>query len=558
MALCPKCGQSLDAGAVECAFCGIVLAKWRAAERTPPAELEPGANAFPEAGRASATEPPAIQYPGVPPAPPPSKKLLPWVIALLSALFIVVVVACGGLYWLWKTKPWEKYAQKVVERAVEKVGQELLGRAEEEGPFDLTIPLEGDPLSLAWRPGELVAGNRVDPWGFLRMKVAGPGKFSISEAPVTDAVYGQKIGNPWGLTWNGQHFVAYFAGSWVQKPGYVFTLHHPETLKILSSVAAPAHLGALVWDGQGYWAATRKNTEDAPEPAYLYRLDADFRVTAQYPPPAVGCQGLAWDGEHLWFADVFTDSLFVLEVSGPEPQVLVKKRLPFTYVSGVAFDGERIWVCEYGEKRLRRMSVPLQMAMKQGLAEPPAEEVFEVSQAVPTTGASAEEVAALRAKLRSEDSLERNSATFALERMGLQPDYARDDNAFPSGEDPEAAEMLRLEAEIRDGELYAAWTTHFGADLFSNNTPSAASSGFSMPTFARYTVSVEGEGLPQKIEKEFDAKPGTSRQEWTLMATGLGPGSYRVSVFIFVQFVDKAGGNRILNNSTGSVTVGIP
>lgn len=560
MANCPKCGELLGEGALECAHCGIILAKWRpAAGRVRPAQAEqPFPSATVPAGEDSDApeQPPIIAYPGVPPAPPPSKNLLPLVLGLCSALFVIMIVGCGGLYWLWRAKPWERW----VHRAAQEHGQELLGQSIEQGPFDLKIPLDGDPLSLAWRPGELVAGNRQDPWGFIRMKVAEPGKFEISKAPILDKAYGQKIGNPWGLTWNGQNFVGYFDGAWVQKPGYVFTVHDPEALEILSSKPAPEHLGALVWDGQGYWAATRKNTLDAPEPAFLYRLDAAMNVTAKYTPPAVGCQGLAWDGEHLWFADVFTDSLFVLDVSGAEPVVVVRKQLEFPYISGVAFDGERVWVCEYGDKTLRRMSVPLQMALKRGLTEPEPEAVFEVQQIIPTAPGSEGEVAALRAKLRSEEPIERNSAMFALERMGLPPDYAREDNAFPPGEDPAAADMLRLEAEVRGGDLYAAWTTYFGADLF-NASPSPSSSaegtGYTMPTFARYTVSVEGEGLTEKIEKEYEAQPGTVKQEWTQLASGLGPGNYRVAIFIHVQYLDREKGNRILNSNSGSVTVGI-
>ncbi len=161
---------------------------------------------------------------------------------------------------------------------------------------DLTLDLPGGPIGVAWNGNEFVVGNRNDPWGFLRLTPSGSDGFEVAKVPVTEPNYRQQVGFD-AVTWNGTHYVGYTSGDWFQSPeNNVFTLHDPVSLRFIRYEPAPELLGCLAWNGDGYWAATRRNTENADEEAYLYRLDESFQVVDRMEPPGVGCQGLAWDG----------------------------------------------------------------------------------------------------------------------------------------------------------------------------------------------------------------------------------------------------------------------
>ena len=75
----------------------------------------------------------------------------------------------------------------------------------------------------------------------------------------------------------------------------------------------------------------------------------------KFDPPAVGCQGLAWDGQHLWWVDVFTDELIILDTGGLSPKTIHRYETDFKYLSGIVYDGTDIWVAEYGDNRLYRL-----------------------------------------------------------------------------------------------------------------------------------------------------------------------------------------------------------
>ena len=66
---------------------------------------------------------------------------------------------------------------------------------------------------------------------------------------------------------------------------------------------------------------------------------------------------------------------------------------------------------------------------------------------------------------------------------------------------------------------------------------------------------VSGDTLPQDIEKEYEADAGTNTRDDELLASGLGPGKYNVSVFIHVQYRKPDGGAMILNDNAGSVHI---
>ena len=434
-------------------------------------------------------------------------------------------------------------------------GERVAASAAPDG-FMRAFRLPVDPIGLAGHGGELVMANRVDPWGLVRVTLDGDDAVRVAKIPVVESRYRQNVGLD-AVAWNGTSYVGYTDGSWFGRQGDVFTIHDPRTLEITRVEPAPPLLGALAWDGSGYWAATRRNTEDADEPAFLYRLGADFGVVARHEPPAVGCQGLAWDGDRLWWADVFTDSIYVLDVTGEEPVVVQSRAVSFNYLSGIATLNGRLFVTEYGDKRLLEVGPALRAALEAEVGAPTAEAppVEEIPGAIvaETPASPAFDLETYKDKLRGDDWSVRMEAEMEASRVGLVP-FDRAVDSFPDEEGPEEMEVLWWEAEIRDGTMYGSWDVFFGDALFTE----AKEDGelVAMPTFARYTITVEGGTLAAPVETQLDARPGHDERHDVELASGLGPGRYEASLFMHVQYVKPDGGNQILNESAMGLDLG--
>jgi hypothetical protein len=376
--------------------------------------------------------------------------------------------------------------------------------------FDRSYAVPGSPMGIATNGSELVIGNRSG--GVSRVRSVA-GFLSARGIDIIEPRYGQKIGID-TLTWNGTHYVGYTTAAWFADGSeeQVFTVHDPESLQVISHTRAPDLLGCLAWDGKQYWAATRKHTRDHPEPALLYRLDRDFRVLGTSDAPGAGCQGLAWDGSRLWYADVFSDAIFILDVSGPTPRVVHTAETSIGYLSGlVFFDGE-IWVTEYGDNRLHRVRPSTRIAWLGG--------------APPVVAA-----AAMTAPVA-------NDAPILSDRDG---------NVF-SKRAPDDMELIEWSAELRGDQLFATWKLWYGPELFEKHEQ--AQTIVTVPQFARYEITVvfpDG----RTMEKEFEAAPGENVKTGVLLADAAAPGSYRVELFLHVQYVTRDGTARILNNSAG-------
>lgn len=224
--------------------------------------------------------------------------------------------------------------------------------------FDKNVKLPGQPIGLVWNNGEFLAGNQVEPWGFIRIKPGGFLGKRVKKVPIKNLT-GTNLMPVRTVAWNGKNYISIASRNYVEGGGEenedVFVLHDAKTLKPLKTHPAPPFLGCLAWDGTGYWAATRQNTQDSGEGAYIFRLDKNFKVTARMASPGVGCQGAVWAAGHLWLADVFSSQIYVLFMQPGAPWVMRTYHMKLNYLSGIAFDGEHIWVSEYGEKKLWRM-----------------------------------------------------------------------------------------------------------------------------------------------------------------------------------------------------------
>lgn len=329
---CPSCGQTLAERAVECDACGLILSKWRRRTETRPTPL------------------------GL--RPSRRSPLGPQLLLVIAVAMLVAAIAIVGssLRSVWNTPR----AGGLLD-GIGGIGG-LATSPADMPDFDVTLKVPGSPIGAASNGSTIVLGNRNDPWGFIRLQRKGD-RFAPELVPVVEPKFSQKISLV-SVTWNGQNFVGITTGSWFgnEESPNVFTIHDPATLQVIRHHPAPTRAGCVTWDGTSYWAATRKNTEDAEEEAFLYRLDPEFNVIARFTPPAVGCQGLTWDGAYLWLVDVFTDSIYVLDVSEKEPRLVHKAGTPFHDLSGITLHDGRVWIAIDDSDRLYRLKSEAQAA----------------------------------------------------------------------------------------------------------------------------------------------------------------------------------------------------
>jgi len=472
-----------------------------------------------------------------PPAQPKSSPLL--------FILIAAVAIAAGSIWFFLARSGDGVSDAtVVRKGTGEVEARVIESTSPE--FDLVLEMPGSPGGLASNGREMVVGNRLKPWGAIRVRRDGT-HYIAKQVPMIEPRYRQPMSVSM-LAWNGKNFVGITTGSWFGKTtSDVFTIHDPETLQVIDTKIAPPHLGGLAWDGTSYWASTRRNTADADEEAFLYKLDRDFNVLVKATPPAVGCQGLAWDGSHLWFVDVFNDAIYVLDVLGGEPRVVHTENTPIDYLSGVAWHDDAIWIADYGDNHLRRLKEVTRAAW---LGTTPRPTLALASTITPP--ASGESTEALRKKLRSESWSERMNAEMKLEQLGAPVDYARDQNNFIDRK-PDDTEDIDWSIELRDNAIWLVSSRiWFGHELFANRTQSP--SMVTVPVFARYTFTTrQPDG--SESEKQFDATAGDNTLLDVRLADATASGEYHVSLFIHVQYVDASGGGRILNNSAGFLEV---
>lgn len=471
---CPSCQAQVADGAVECPACGIIFARWR-----------------------PRTRPVAVHAVPAPPQRAGSRRRM-----AAAAIVGVLLIAAAALWWFRvRSKPDEDLVVVQHPKVIEAIAAS--------GDFDRAYPLHASILGLATDGTELVAGIRSG--GLMRLRFAGD-RLEAERVRVLEPVYDQGISVN-ALTFNGRQYVGIAMGEWFQREGLVFTVHDPKTLALVTTRTAPPSIGCIAWDGQHYWAATRKNTREEKIDALLYRLDTSMKVVGSWPAPGPGCQGLAWDGRYLWHADVFDDALSVLDPSADPPRLVNRTETRASYLSGITWFHREMWLTEYEENRLLRLRPALRASMTgAGPESSPGEQL-----------ASVLTMASVPSEARLTD---RRTSSFA-ERA------------------PDDAEVLDQEIELRDDALYGSWRIWFGPDLFTRREQTGL---ITIPQFARYTVTIETPS-GQEIEKEFEGSPGEHVMQRVHLCDAREAGEYEVSIFIHVQFVSAEGGAMILNRS---------
>lgn len=433
-------------------------------------------------------------------------------------LMILLIGAIGGgaviaLYWNLKVKP-RLQGLGVMAPDTKKIRKTLEIENDTSPNFDKKVSLPVEPMGFTFGRAEYVLGSRRDPWGLVRMTpVDDATGFDLTTVPVHEPRYSQQMSFN-TVAWNGIHYVSVTDGAWFQSPSKnVFCKHDPVSFKIVSTTPAPDQLGCLAYDGQSYWGATRSNTKTSGEPVFLYQFDADLREVSRHAARAKGCQGLTWDGQYLWMADVFNDSIYVLDIAGEEPALVQTIQTDFSYLSGIAFDGRDIWVSEYDNDQIHRLDPAVRRSIGAASSSP----------ATTTPGM----IVSNPSERKFEDS------------------YINDSPEYPD----EDADIHEFSAQIENGTIYASWKIHFGDRLFDSSAEPSADNGFSMPLFARYIVTVTAPSLSQPVQETYEARPGMNEKSMAPLMQITESGAYDISLFIHVQYIRPDGGNQILNKN---------
>jgi hypothetical protein len=565
---CPECNREVIEGKSTCPFCGLIFAKWK----SPTARNTKERLAY-------MAQPVAVAEPD-PKTTAERIRMPAFLIGIGAALAAVLIVALGIRYFI--SGVGTAVQQKGLAKgspSSQPAGGTRRALVDTRSDFDLSLDAGADPLGLVWGNDEFVVGNRTSPWGFVRFRPLSDTDFGAAQSvPVYDSTSSQQVAF-WTVAWNGKHYIAYSDGAFLDK-NYrnTFSVHDPKTLAVKDYFPAPELIGGLTWDGSGYWAATRRTTGDSREPAFLYRLDQHFNVLGRYDPPATGCQGLAWDGTNLWWADVFSDNLYIIKVDGAKPETLHTYHTNLDYLSGIAFDGSNIWIVEYRQKEMRRLNpklremwsagnyriasydqaiaaLELANADTAGSAES-KDELLRVVREDPAhcraafdklerLGARDQAIALLQDVVRSPDEKLRAQAKDALRQIGVLPTYDCYVNNY--SRTSEDADAIETSAELVGDKLRVSWRLYFGSQIFANT---------SSPPLAKYRVVVKGAGLGSPLTKEFDARPGDNVKTNEEIATNLGSGRYTVEFEIVAQFVDGSGTRKVLNRSVPPLEVG--
>ena len=366
MKKCPACHHEVDLFAAECEFCGVIFAKWEARHSEESASSDTPASS-PEAPPDANPPSPVVPPDGLEPLPPAAEQILEETTKAASGkglyflLGFVALITLVGLFWVFQPDPDAMGASGGMSSPSGGYGGVCpsLGRGDE---FGRVVRLRGEPQGLAWGGGEFLSGNRIKPWGFLRLSCNG----RMDRVQVKDPVQGQVI-NFWCLTFNGREYVTYTDGRWVQSPApEAFIVHEARDLGIVGHFPAPPRIGGLAWDGTAYWAATRKNSFDEAGESWLYKMDERFNVVQKWPAPLSGCQGLSWANGILFWADFFAGEIVLFRVEGDRLVRLHGYRDAEKDLSGIVFDGENLWMSEIRTRRLRMLPARLTRAWFMG------------------------------------------------------------------------------------------------------------------------------------------------------------------------------------------------
>jgi glutamine cyclotransferase len=171
-------------------------------------------------------------------------------------------------------------------------------------------------------------------WGSVWLLNSNPGRLYRIDPATGDTVESMHAPSNWpcGIAWDGTSL-------WVTDHSGNMKMFEmdPSDGTVLSSfdIEYSVSSGGLAWDGEYLYYG---NTTD--EKIYKYTRNGTLDSYLEPPLPGRAPKGVAYDGEHLWVALSFVDTLYVMDKDTGD--VLRRIYLDDRYLD-LAVDGEHVW-----------------------------------------------------------------------------------------------------------------------------------------------------------------------------------------------------------------------
>jgi hypothetical protein len=169
-------------------------------------------------------------------------------------------------------------------------------------------------------------------------------------------------------------------------------------------------------------------------------------------------------------------------------------------------------------------------------------------------GAKTEAAEVLTSMLREGEQKSDLGIKTALRKLGFPVTYDSSRNVFlPISEDNIG--YIEWSAEVKGDDVYSSGKIYVGQDVIAGLSRSQQGM-VTIPTFVKYTITLKGGSLRQPVEKTFDVNTaGEVLWDNVMLASGIRPGKYSVTLFLHAQFVKEDGTGQILNNNAGFLEV---
>jgi hypothetical protein len=449
----------------------------------------------------------------------------------------------------------------------------LVKSSSSEFPYEINV--DAAPAGLTTDGSSLVFSNRVSPWGFVRLTPMENGHYQKESYPVLDNKYQQQVSFN-GVTWNGKTFVATADGSWFDSPyPVVFVELGADDFSIRRVIGrAPNHTHCIAWDGITYWAGLRYKDPEEDGPPLLYRFDREMNLLGRYPAPGKGCQGLTWDGNYLWWLDVFDDAVTLFDVSASTPRKVHDYTFTIAAPAGISFDGQSIWIGDHAESQLHRLNQQLYFdwlgkrfdinhhdqlteAVQSDQHDSRTDNMEKLLQPFSRGEVKTDAIPGFVESLRKryndgeilqilekarEKTHEESIISAINSELNRLAEPGKIDYSDDSVVDDESIKVTRFSAEIVDNDLVASWKLVAGNDVYSGidaERPAEIPQDYDFETFIRYIVRVIDKRTDEITEFNYDMFYDEEAREGVTLIKRILPGEYRIDIDINAQYFTR-------------------
>ncbi len=511
--ICPNCQKSVSEGESECPYCGIIFSKWRPRQKAPEPKQEP--------------EPP----PRVTIEPKKKRSAIP-IVLIGTAL---VILSVGGFF----------FFRSGGMRGVKSIAQKVQGKEWKYPPGnaeETARAMSVEQLIGAWgtvpdRTQTALHATYAKALGLKGKDAAGA--TGVLAPYVTDKDLHLRQGAMEGLAGIGE----------VGLPHLVRALKYWDT-------SDPNNV-TIRWDAAMAIAKMGPKAKNAENDLLAAIMNPQENVNVKG-DAAVALAGIGIDAvpslnkARCYFYDkqgtspaetsvLRTINLSLQRMNAPMESCKGLEPKQADSVSGSAF---------LSTSQISQMQVPeLIEALKKDHFH-----TGEIADELARKGARPQAIQVLDSLLRDRTRITASGIRMALRKLGAPVTYAWEKNSFlPIKED--TIGHIEWSAEAKGDAVYSSGKIYVGHDVIAGL--SRTQKGLvTLPAFVKYTLRVKGGSLSQPIEKTFDANTaGEHSWDNVMLASGIGPGKYSVSLFLHAQFVKDDGTGQILNNNAGFIEV---